>query len=500
MNKFLGSLFLIALLFSAAPVSAAVLNVSTSGTLQSTLNSAQPGDTVVLTASGMYQGVFVLPNKSGNVTLTTSASLPNRRINGKDPNDVALLPILQSTAGMSVLTIGDNWTVDGVKLNRNLNGSGEIISFKGTAIGGGSRNVVLRRILIDIPDPLEQRRAIFGNGTNVTLTQSHISGPWSSSQDSQCFVAWDGAGPYTITDNFLDCGSENVMFGGADPLTAGGTPSNILIENNYFTKRLSWKGLRRGVKNLLEFKNANHIIVRGNTFEHLWVDAQAGRAILFTPRNQGCTAPYTSVTDALFENNTIIDVPTAISILGYDDICPSQQTTGLVFKNNTINADEMAFLTLGEIGKLAIYGNNINVPTGKKLMYLSDEGTIAIPGGFRPSQYAIADLIWDNIAPTGYIHSPTVFGTGAFNTYTLAYSLTAPIAPQPIPPSVDPAITALQAGMAAANAKIDALTLDIANLMQQVFVIKQDNAASRQDIAALVARLDAMVLYLRAIK
>jgi hypothetical protein len=46
-------------------------------------------------------------------------------------------------------------------------------------------------------------------------TRSHLAGIWRSGQDSQAFAAWDGAGPYTITDNYLEAASETVMFGGA---------------------------------------------------------------------------------------------------------------------------------------------------------------------------------------------------------------------------------------------------------------------------------------------
>jgi hypothetical protein len=224
-----------------------------------------------------------------------------------------------------------------------------------------------------------------------------------------------------------------------------GVPSNILIENNYFTKRLVWKGQRRGVKNLFELKNAKGVIIRGNTFEHVWVDAQSGWAIMLTPRNQGCKAPFTQVANVLFENNKIIDAPGGINILGYDNICPSMQTTGLVIRSNEVNADYTGFIFQGEIGTLDVHGNQINVPSGKKLLYISNEGSIAVPGGSRSPQYAVYDLIWDNIAPTGYIHSPTVFGTAAFITYTHTYSLVAPTAPD------------FQAQIDALTARIDAL-------------------------------------------
>ena len=121
-----------------------------------------------------------------------------------------------------------------------------------------------------------------GNGQDITLTQSHCQGVWKSGQDSQCFAAWDGAGPYTITDNFLEAASENVLFGGADSSSAANIPADIRIERNLFTKDLAWKGQSRQVKNLLELKAAKRVIIRDNVFERSWTEGQVGRAVLFT--------------------------------------------------------------------------------------------------------------------------------------------------------------------------------------------------------------------------
>ena len=46
------------------------------------------------------------------------------------------------------------------------------------------------------------------------------------------------------------------------------------------------------VKNLVEFKNAQNVLVEGNTIENNWAAGQQGYSILFTPRNQSGTAPW----------------------------------------------------------------------------------------------------------------------------------------------------------------------------------------------------------------
>src|ERR1041385_268489 len=53
---------------------AATLTVPAGGSLQSAINAAQPGDTIVLDAGAVYTGDFVLPNKSGSSYITIQSS------------------------------------------------------------------------------------------------------------------------------------------------------------------------------------------------------------------------------------------------------------------------------------------------------------------------------------------------------------------------------------------------------------------------------------------
>jgi hypothetical protein len=140
------------------------------------------------------------------------------------------------------------------------------------------------RLLI-VAGPAGQKRAIKANGRSITLTRSHIANIWRAGQDSQAFCAWDGAGPYTVTDNYLEAASENVMFGGANSLAPDRVPADILVAGNHFSKRLEWRGQGKVVKNLFELKSAKRVTVRNNLFEHNWSDAQSGTAIVFTVRN-----------------------------------------------------------------------------------------------------------------------------------------------------------------------------------------------------------------------
>src|SRR2546422_9331125 len=59
---------------SLQPPKGKTISVSSGGDLQGALNSAQPGDVIVLQAGAAYSGPFTLPNKSGSGWITVRSS------------------------------------------------------------------------------------------------------------------------------------------------------------------------------------------------------------------------------------------------------------------------------------------------------------------------------------------------------------------------------------------------------------------------------------------
>jgi hypothetical protein len=254
-----------------------------------------------------------------------------------------------------------------------------------------------------------QKRGIRGNGQQITLTRSYIANIWRSGQDSQAFCAWDGAGPYTISNNYLEAASENVLFGGADSQSPNRVPSDILVEGNYFSKRWEWKNAGVVVKNLFELKAARRITVRGNLFERNWTDGQSGFGILVKSVNQGGTAPWSVLEDLLFENNVISDTENGINIGGYDYNYPSGRSTRLTIRNNLLLTPGIGFQLGGEIGTLTIDHNTIM--NGSTLMVLY-EGSVWVAGTSapRPTLYAVEQLTYTN--NLGYHNTYGVKGDG----------------------------------------------------------------------------------------
>lgn len=364
---------------------------------------------MLLSPNHRYVGQFVCPPKSGRVTLRSAGILPERRM----PVDAPELAIMASGVGAEVLNLHNtaHWHLDGLRLEPNVGGHGEVIS-----IQDGER-ITLRRLILNVPEGAQQKRFILGNGRHITVTQSHCEGVWRDGQDSQAFVAWDGAGPYTITDNRLDAASENVMFGGADSRSADRMPADILIENNFFSKRLAWKGRSRNVKNLFELKAAKRVVVRHNTFDQNWPDGQNGTAIVFTPRNQEGTAPWSCVEDVLFEHNVVGNTPSILNILGWDYLHPSGRATNIRFRDNLFLGNGGRLATIGnEVGTLIFENNTYVQPqiVEATMIALYAEGQILEAGQpSRPSAYAIESLtMLGNLLQmnTYGIHSP--YGLG----------------------------------------------------------------------------------------
>jgi hypothetical protein len=371
------------------PVAGATLTVNAGGDLQAALNAAQPGDEIVVQAGARFTGAFRLPAKPAGpvITIRSSAALPNRRLT---PADAALLPTLVSGSVESALTGTNiaNWRLDGLRFESNTGGQGTILSLQ------DATNITLDRLLI-VGGADGQKRAIMGNGRQITLTRSHIANIWRTGQDSQAFCAWDGGGPYTITDNHLEAASENVMFGGADSASPDRIPSDILVEGNIFSKRLEWRGQAKVVKNLFELKAARRVTVRNNVFERNWSDGQAGTAIVLTVRNQDGAAPWSVVEDVLFERNIIRETEGVFNILGYDNERPSGRTTRITLRHNIATGTGVFLLAGGEVGTVTIDHNTVD--QGYNFITLYKGGIWpAGTGSPRPASFAIESLTVTN--------------------------------------------------------------------------------------------------------
>jgi hypothetical protein len=225
------------------------------------------------------------------------------------------------------------------------------------------------------------RRGIAMNAPNITVMNSYLSDFKEVTADSQALACWNGPGPISIVNNYLEGAGENLMFGGQDPTIGNLVPTGITIRRNYFRKPLSWRvgdpsyqGTHWMVKNLLELKNATQVVIDGNVFENSWADAQKGFAIVFTPRNQDGTAPASDVSNVQFTNNTVRHAASGVNILGWDDIYTSQQLRNVTIANNVFEDVSTSYGGTGRLFQIlngaqsVTIDHNTGIQTGAIMM------------------------------------------------------------------------------------------------------------------------------------
>lgn len=347
-------------LFGVPTSTTTTIRVSVNGDLQKAIDAATPGDTI-LVAPGNYPGV-VLSAKPAGVPIViapdTTALKPGQRV---DPSMVPAMITLTSTNNSPLRAApgAGNYILRGVAMQTFGDGRTPLVTLGGdsttTDVTTLPDNVVLDQVLLVGATGLGGKRGMQVNTRGLKILNSYCKDFWFNGQDSQAISAWAGPGGFHIENCYLEASGENILFGGADNKAATLNPTNIVIRGNYLTKPLTWQASSTGdVKNSLEFKNAVNILVEQNIIENVWSDAQSGTVVLFTPRNQGGTAPWSQVANVVFQWNVVRNGGAGISMLGRDDLHQSQRLIGVKILNNLFyNIDKKAFLGTGRLFAIA---------------------------------------------------------------------------------------------------------------------------------------------------
>jgi hypothetical protein len=355
-----------------SPSSGGTITVPAGGSLQAAIDGAQPGETILLAPGATYSGTFVLPPKSGSSYITIrsgapTASLPAAGVRVTPQYASALAKIQGGVAGMPAFT-----TEAGTHHFRLQ--FLEIVSTYAenhiVELGDGSsrqnslsevpHDLVIDRCYIHGDPNRGQKRAIALNSASTTIVNSYISDIKSTLEDTQAIAGWNGPGPYTIENNYLEAAGENLLLGGADPHIPNLVPSDVSFRFNHVTKQSSWRGQGWVVKNLIELKNAQRVNIQGNLMEYNWAAAQSGYAVVLTPRNQEGTAPWSVVQHVQFTNNTVRHVASAINVLGLDSSTRTV-TNDIIVRNNLFT--DISSANWGGTGQLVLTvgGSNITI-------------------------------------------------------------------------------------------------------------------------------------------
>lgn len=344
------------------PAGGKTLTVHAGQNLEQVLASASCGDIVQLQAGATFSGNFVIPSKSCDdshwIIIRTSAldsSLPPEgtrltpcyagvpSLAGRPPlNCASTTNVLariefngRSGSGPITFAAGANhYRLIGLEVTRAASQAPvyNLIQFNGPA-----DHVVFDRVWVHGTAQEETVRGILlGPSRHVaivdsTFTDFHCIAKSGSCGDTQTIGGGLGdspMGPYKIVNNFLEASGENILFGGGYATT---TPADIEIRRNHMFKPLTWMRGQAGyvggadgnpfiVKNLLELKNAQRVLVDGNIMEDSWGGfSQVGFAILLTPKNQGGRngtnlCPACQVTDVTVRYNAISHVAAGLQI------------------------------------------------------------------------------------------------------------------------------------------------------------------------------------------
>jgi hypothetical protein len=312
-----------------------IINVPAGGDLQQAIDAAQPGDTIALDPGAVYTGNFILRDKTGDefVTITTAGADPleGTRITPQAATSLAKIVAPNDSPAISTEPGAHHYRLT----NLEIYAAAGVYSFAIVALGSGSAttvaelasNIELNRLYIHGDPQAGSKRGVELNSASTVIKNCWISDFKSEIQDTQGICAFNGPGPFTIVNNYIEGGAENIMFGGGVAQSPDLIPSDIVIRHNHLRKPPEWmsevkpNGIepRWWVKNLLEFKNGRRALVEENLLENTWVGYdQSAYAILLTVRTEDMAMPWAVVEDITFQRNVVRNAGSGVQILGRD--------------------------------------------------------------------------------------------------------------------------------------------------------------------------------------
>lgn len=184
---------------------------------------------------------------------------------------------------------------------------------KQTALEGVPQDIVLSNLYIPYhrgPCGLEV------NSFKTKVINPKIYDVWDPSlgTDSAAIKVLNSPGEFHLSGGELSAASENFLCGGDQTKIPNLIPQNIILEDFRAFKPLSWKsdGMKRNIKNLIEFKTGKNVIIRKFDISGSWKDAQDGYALMLTPTRGGELSNFT------IEDGRIRDCAALLNMTGFD--------------------------------------------------------------------------------------------------------------------------------------------------------------------------------------
>jgi hypothetical protein len=345
--------------------------------LKLALDAAEAGDVIQLQAGVTYFGPFTLKPKSGKVSVVSSTPLPEGRVRR---SDAGLMPRLESATNWPVIEAQEgvgNYVFENIHFAQGP-GDSELIVLHGAG------SFTFTRCLILGSPAVGALRGIRANCRAAFVAhQCYVGDVFRPGQESQGICAWDGKGPYTITDCHVEAASINVLFGGSDSSSQEQVPQDIRVEGNTLRKNLEWVGKGYAIKNCLEFKSALRFSVLNNLLENSWSDAQGGILFLINTHNDDGGSPWAAVRDGLVKGNILRNAPDAFGLAGRDPYHTSGQSSNITIDDNECQLITRKFMNISDdFGTVMVRRNKCDNPSYALHMW--------------GPEYAVRELTWDN--------------------------------------------------------------------------------------------------------
>jgi len=441
---------------AAYPASRRELRLDADANLQAAIDSARPGDALLLPPGAVYEGNFVLPNKGDSddwIVIRTDVDdallgAPGSRMTPTTAKSAMLAALVtpNQTAAITTQLGANHYRLVGVDVHvrggvRDVNA---LIRF-GTASSAQStpeliaRDLIVDRSWVHGSPTLELKRCIMLNSGSTAVVDSWLGECHSNQGDSQAIIGWNGPGPYLIQNNHLEASHEVVAFGGGSATIVDQSPSDITLRGNHITRPLAWKGVWQ-VKNLLETKHVRRLLVEGNVFENNWRDAQAGFAFVLKSENQNGDDPWTQSTDITIRYNRIRNTGNAFNLAANPSGLPAVPAARITITDNILEninvgpyeGDGHSFQLLGDLADIVVKHNTVTSANGRgaftvmlgnpSVRRLLVQGNVLMHGGYgikgggtgegTPSidHYAPGALVRENLMVGG--GDPRVYPSG----------------------------------------------------------------------------------------
>ena len=403
------------------------LRVASGGNLQAALDAARPGDEIVLDAGARFVGNFVLPSKGANsqwITVRSSGSLPAEGSRVTPAYAAGMAKILTANSAPALRTAAgtEGWRLMGLEISATpelpmsygLVSLGDATNAQNT-LASVPRRIVVDRSYIHGTSTLELRRCVALNSASTSIVDSYFDDCHQHGFDSQAIAGWNGPGPFKITNNYLAAGHEVIVFGGSDPSITNLVPSDVEIRRNHITRPMAWQG-KWDVKNLIEFKSAQRVLIEANVIENNWISAQNGFAILLWSVNADGGAPWSVTRDITLRYNYIRNVAGGFNIAA-KGVHASPAASRIDISHNVITG--VGSPTLGGNGKVyQLLGGLVDVRIEHNTGFGTEHDVVLFPnegGGGGPMRGL---RVANNVTGGQY----TLFGTGGMGSAALAVS------------------------------------------------------------------------------